>query len=163
MLDTIFIFGAKYLFLLSIIIAAAYFFRVNREVKREMIIFALITFPLAFVLSLIARELYFNPRPFVVGGFEPLIPHKPDNGFPSDHMLLVATIAAFMGLVHKKISFLLWAIAILVGLSRIYAGVHHFIDILGSVLIAMVSATAAYAIIHKLWKQNKQPTNTPFP
>jgi undecaprenyl-diphosphatase len=156
MLDTIFIFGAKYLFLLSIVIVIVHFFHVSREVKREMVIFGLITFPLALILSLVARELYFNPRPFVIGGFEPLIPHKPDNGFPSDHMLLVGTIAAFMGLVHKKTSLWLWAIAIFIGLSRVYAGVHHLVDILGSVLIAILSALAAYAIIQKLWTTNTQ-------
>lgn len=109
---------------------------------------------LAFVLSRIAGPLYYNPRPFAVGHFTPLIPHIPDNGFPSDHTLLFATIAAIAWYYEKRVSLLLWILALGVGAYRVYAGVHHPIDIAGSMAIAFASAWVAYAIIHQLWNKN---------
>ena len=125
---------------------------------RQLICAAVLTLTLAFVLSNIARALYFNPRPFVVGGFEPLIPHEPDNGFPSDHALLFGTVASIAMFVGKTFSIPLWILATAVGLYRVYAGVHHLIDILASFGISLVSAYIAYAIIQKLW--NNSPTNS---
>ncbi len=155
MLDQFFIFGAKYLYIISLLIAALIFFKNSWSQKKEMIIFGLISFALAFLISLLARELYFNPRPFVIGGFTPLIPHEPDNGFPSDHTILASAIASLFLFYHKKTATWLWLIAIVVALSRVYVGVHHPIDVLGSIVVALLSALVAYAIIHKLWNKNK--------
>lgn len=155
MIDQLFIFGAKYLYIVSIFIGALLFFRASIEEKKKMVVFGIISLGLAFVVSLIARELYFNPRPFVVEGFEPLIPHDPDNGFPSDHTLLVAAIAALFTFFNRRVALWLWVPAVLVAVSRVYTGVHHAADVLGSILIAIASAQVAYAIIHKLWNKNK--------
>ncbi|OHA92170.1 MAG: hypothetical protein A3J09_01620 [Candidatus Zambryskibacteria bacterium RIFCSPLOWO2_02_FULL_51_21] len=127
---------------------------------RKLIYAAILTFALAFVLSNIARALYFNPRPFVVGGFEPLIPHAPDNGFPSDHALLFSAIASVAMFLDKRLSILLWILAAAVGFYRVYAGIHHVIDILASFGISILSAYVAYAIIHKLWNKNRS-TDSP--
>lgn len=153
-MDLFFIFGAKYLFILSLIIGVIFFFKSEPEIKKKILVFTLIVLPLAFIISVAAREIYFNPRPFVVGGFEPLIPHEPDNGFPSDHALLVAAVAAIVSVFDKKYSLWLWIIAIVVSLSRVYAGVHHFTDVLGSFAIAIGAAWAAYATIG-IWRRKQ--------
>lgn len=123
--------------------------------KKDLTFIAL-CLSLAFVLSRIAGQLYYNPRPFVVGDFEPLIAHAPDNGFPSDHTLLFATIAVIVWYYDKRYSAALWVLAFCVGAWRIYGGVHHFVDILGSVVIAIIATSSAHAIIHQLWNKNKQ-------
>lgn len=120
----------------------------------------LITFFLAFVLANTARALYDNPRPFVVGGYEPLIPHEPDNGFPSDHALLFSAVASGVMLFNKRLSLIFWLLALAIGWIRVYAGVHHTLDIVASFGISLLSAGVAYAIIQKLWNKN-QHTNTP--
>ncbi len=129
------------------------------EYKRVVLCFIII-FALAFVLSNIARALYYNPRPFVVGNFEPLIPHEPDNGFPSDHALLFSAVASGVMLFNKRLSIIFWILAVAIGWIRVYAGVHHAVDIMASFAISLISALAAYAIILKLWKKNRQ-TNSP--
>ncbi len=155
-MDALIIFGAKYLFILSPLICLYLFYKASDEVRREILIFAGITLPIAFILSVIARNLYFNPRPFVVGEFIPLISHTPDNGFPSDHILLLASLA-MVGVRFFSYKFMisLWGITLIVGITRILAGVHHSIDIMGSILIAILSGEVAYAIIHKLWNKNQ--------
>jgi undecaprenyl-diphosphatase len=102
-----------------------------------MIALSVISLPLAYIFSKITSIIYFDPRPFVVGHFTPLITHAPDNGFPSDHMLLASAIASIIFAYNKKLGVVAWVIAFVVGASRVLAGVHHWIDILGSAVIAV--------------------------
>lgn len=146
-MDTIFIFGAEKLFFLSPLLAAYFFYKLPRETQKKVLIFAFFSLPLTFILGMLLRELYVNPRPFVVKGFEPLIHHAPDNGFPSDHVLLLAAIASIVSFFNKKYALALWLIAGIVGLSRMYVGVHHSVDIIGSIGIALFSAYVVYAVI----------------
>jgi undecaprenyl-diphosphatase len=130
----IIVFCSNYLLFIFIAIAAAYFWKQPRKIKKEMLIFAIILLPLSYLVAKIAGYFYFDPRPFVAGNFTPLIPHSSDNGFPSDHTLLAAAVAATVWQLSKKMGFFLYIGAFLVGLARVLAGVHHFTDILGSIL-----------------------------
>src|SRR3979409_1476675 len=96
LLDTLSIFGAKYLFIVIGGIALVYFLKQPRSRRKRIVIFAALTLPLTYIVSKIGALLYNDPRPFVAGHFIPLIPHEPDNGFPSDHVLLCAGIAALI-------------------------------------------------------------------
>lgn len=135
--DLIFIFGAKYSYLLVIIIAFVWFLIQPKARKKEFLIIACICLPLALVIFKIAGYLYYNPRPFVVGHFKPLIYHNASNGFPSHHELLVSAIAAMIFIFSRRVGFVLWILALFVGFSRVYVGVHHMIDIAGSILISI--------------------------
>jgi undecaprenyl-diphosphatase len=59
-----------------------------------------------------------------------------DNGFPSDHTLLATAIAFAIFHFNKKLGLFLFLLAVLVGVARILAGVHHAADIAGSLIIA---------------------------
>ncbi len=161
MMDTFFIFGAKYLYILSVLIVLFIFYKLPLEAKKRMVVFGIISCALALIVSISAREIYFNPRPFVVEGFEPLITHEADNGFPSDHTLLAAALASVGVFFHKRAGLYLWLIAGIVAISRVYVGVHHALDVLASAGIALLSALVAYAIIRNtnLWKTPNKPTN----
>lgn len=148
-METFVIFGAKYLIALSIVLVAGYFLLVPRTVRINMFIFFLFTLPLTYILSLLAGSVFENPRPFVVGGFEPLIPHSPDNGFPSNHALLASAVAAGMFFFSKRISLWLWTIAIVVAGSRILAGVHHTLDVLASAFISVLVAFIVHFFLKK--------------
>lgn len=152
MINNIFIFGAKYLFVLSPLIALYFFYRSDRDRQKEMVIFGFFSLPLTFLISILAKDLYFNPLPFVVRGFNPLISHAPNNGFPSDHVLLLASIASVVMFFDRKTAIYLWAIAIVVGLSRMYVGIHHLIDIGGSIVIALIAAFVVEAVLR--WRKS---------
>jgi membrane-associated phospholipid phosphatase len=48
----------------------------------------------------------------------------------------------------------LFVLAFLVGLARILAGVHNFVDILGSIAIASVTTYLVFQyILPKIWKK----------
>ncbi len=151
MLDTLIIFGAKYLYLVVAALTIYFFFRLSRSQKQSFLILSVVSLPLIFIASRLVSHLYFDPRPFVVGHFTSLVPHAADNGFPSDHTLLVAACAALMFVYNRKASYIIGFIALLVGLSRVAAGVHHLVDIIGSIVIAII-VTALVQLILKRQK-----------
>jgi len=140
MINFLIIFGAKYLYLTVIVIGAFYFLKQPRVRQKEMAVFGAVSLPLAYIVAKIAGYFYCDPRPFVQTGIAPLIPHIADNGFPSDHTLICAAISAMLYFFNKKVSALAWIVTLIVGFSRVYAGVHHAIDIAGSIAIAIITA-----------------------
>jgi len=149
MLNAIFIFGARDLIFLVIFLAGIYFLRQPRARQKQLIIFGLSVAVISFILSRIFASLYFDPRPFVENHFVPLVPHGPDNGFPSDHTLLSAVIASVFYKFSKKAGLALWAAALFIGISRVYVGVHHPVDILASIAIAMTASLLVYPWVKK--------------
>ena len=145
-MEALYIFGAEYLIVVVPIIALFYVWRLPRETQRKLIIFAAIVLPLIFIASRLAGALYDNPRPFVVENFVPLVAHDPDNGFPSDHTLFTGAIAAVVWFFSRRAGTVLFLLAILVGVSRVMAGVHHPIDIIGSLVICCVVAFIVNAL-----------------
>jgi undecaprenyl-diphosphatase len=138
---------AQYLYLLVLAIAAAFFLSRPREIRKSALLCAGVILPLSFALSLIGGYIYSDPRPFVVGHFPPLIPHEPDNGFPSDHVLLTGAIAALMFFYDRRWSALMWILALLIGWARVYAGLHHVADIVGSVAIVLAAAASYWVML----------------
>ena len=149
----IFIFGAQYLYLLVGVIALVGFWKLPKENKKEIIIFGAIALPAIYLVSKIGVWLYFDPRPFVVSHFTPLIPHAPDNGFPSDHVLLISAIASIIYPFSKKASVMIWAVTVLVSISRVYVGIHHPVDVVGSVIISVVVSVLVYFIFNRFIKK----------
>lgn len=138
-MDAIFIVCAKYLIAVPVIILGVYFLRQPRSTMREMALFALASLVLVYVAGLLAAFAYYDPRPFVVGNFTPLIAHAADNGFPSDHALLAAALAMVGLYWNKKLGLWLAAVAVVIGIARVYVGVHHPLDIAASFVIAALS------------------------
>lgn len=143
-LDAFAIFVAQYLYIFVLILGAIYFFTRPKRVMKSMLICGVIVAPLAFIISRIAQLFYYDPRPFVVGHFTPLIAHAADNGFPSDHMLLASAVAMIVSFYSKKWGIVFWALALLIGWARVFVGVHHWTDIIGSVVINLVAGLAYY-------------------
>ena len=159
-MDLIMIFSAKYLIIVPIIILGAYFLRQQGRSKKDMIVFALLALVITYLIGLIGGYLYADPRPFVVGGFVPLIPHAADNGFPSDHALLASALAMLGLYWNRKLGALLWLLAVIVAIARVYVGVHHAIDVIGSMIIAIAGVSIGYAVSNYLKSHPKPPHAT---
>ncbi len=103
----------------------------------------------AFTSSIVVDR----PRPQVVR----LDVVPPTKSFPSGHT--AAAIALYIGLAmlvdphvrNRVFRMLLWAIAVIVpvfvGLSRVYRGMHHATDILGSVLLGAMALWIAWVVV----------------
>ncbi len=133
------IFIAKYLYLFEIIAFAIYFILQSKEIRKHILILSSIYLPTTYIVAKISSFIYFDPRPFIINHFVPLISHTNDNGFPSDHMLLTSAIASILFIYNKKLGIIFWIVAIMIGLSRVFVGVHHFIDIIGSAIISIIT------------------------
>ncbi len=144
-MDSFFIFAAKYLYLAVLGLLGLYVLMQPRDSQKRMAIFAVPAGLLALALGMLAGRFYFDPRPFVVGHFMPLVPHAPDNGFPSDHELLVSAAAMIGTVWNRRLGIALWALALVVAVARVYVGVHHLVDVAGSFVISSAAVLAAYA------------------
>lgn len=155
-LDPFFIFGAKYLYMVIVIIAGLVFLTFPLTEKKRIVILAAVSFPLVYLLAKVGSHFYFDPRPFVVGHFTPLVAHSADNGFPSDHVLLTSAIATLFYPFSKKTSYWLFALAGIVAVSRVYVGVHHTVDVLGSFAISALVIFFVYVLLEYIRRTRAQ-------
>ncbi len=155
MFDDLIVFGAKYLIWAICLVALLFAIGQSKEERKKMIILAIIALPVSYVVAKILGHFYYHSRPFVENNFVPLIAHAADNGFPSDHTLFGAAIASVIFLFDKKWGTGLFMLAFLVGVSRVLAGVHHFVDIAGSLLITIIVTVFVYRIVEKYFKKQK--------
>lgn len=149
-MTTLIIFAANYLYLVIIAIALIAVFASEKTVRASIFRLTAIALPLAFLIGKIFNYIYYNPRPFVVEHIQPLIPHAANNGFPSDHTLLTMTIAGIVFIYHKRLGLILAILALTIGISRVLAKVHHPIDILGSIVIAVISVFLSWYILKRV-------------
>jgi membrane-associated phospholipid phosphatase len=159
--DTVIIFLAQDFYLIVLALAVAVLVLRYRRRLLELGGAAVIIGGLAFALAQTGARLIADPRPFLVSGGPPLIASAQDNGFPSDHTLLVATAAAVVTVANPRAGALFWAAAALVGLARVYARVHHLLDVAGSLVIVGL-ALAIYAGIHWMWQARNAAQRAPL-
>lgn len=147
MLNNTAIGGAKYLYLFIVLLTIFFFFKQPRDTQKTMIVYGIIALPIMYAVLKIAALFYFDPRPFVVGHFTPLIAHDPDNGFPSDHSVLTAAMATLVFPFNRRWGTILGLLAFCVAASRVYVGIHHPIDVITGLLIAMLVGWLVYTFI----------------
>ena len=137
-METLVIFLASRLHIVVVVIALLIFLYATKSQKIKLAVTIVLAAPFSYILGKLASMLYVTERPFVELGIAPLVPHVADNGFPSEHTLYALVIAGAVSIVNKRWGTVLAALAVLVGVGRILANVHHVIDVAGSVLIAIV-------------------------
>jgi undecaprenyl-diphosphatase len=147
-MDPIIIFLAKYLIfvIMGLAVVVAYELKNRREYWLAIIIAGI----LALDLSLLAGWLFYNPRPFVVYGIEPLVAHGPDNGFPSQHALMAMTATSVIYFYRQRLAAVAFVMTLLVGAGRVWADVHSWIDIAGGLVIGAAAGYAGVKIIRFL-------------
>lgn len=141
---------AEYLIYLLPIIAFGGWLMIGRREKYKVMWRGLLAVPLGFLIAFIAGELFYNPRPFVAGEVEAFFYHEADNGFPSTHMLAASLIAGITYFSSRWLGIILMLCAAAIGVCRVLAHVHSWVDIAASALVVIVAITVANLIIRKL-------------
>jgi undecaprenyl-diphosphatase len=150
-MDTLIILCAKYLIWLVVLMGLAFlFFSMH---WRRVALSAAFSMALAYVLARVVGSLWYDPRPFVVDHIQPLIAHAADNGFPSDHMLLGAAIASVVYAHNRAWGIALWVLALIVGAARVLSGVHHWVDLAGSIIVAVVAVAIVEFVLRRIWRE----------
>jgi undecaprenyl-diphosphatase len=103
------------------------------------------------IVTELIRHFYYNPRPFEAYGFTPLISES-GASFPSGHMTFLFALALVIWYANRKWGSIYFVLSALVGLARIYAGVHWPYDVLGGIVIGLVCAL----IVHLLLRRTRQ-------
>lgn len=147
------IFFAEYLWyvmvgVVIILVLSTYFLKFRQYRKRhfELLFFTAISAILArFAIAEFIQYFYHHPRPFVVlEGVRQLFEHSASSSFPSGHASLAFAIAASFYFYYPKTSIIFFLAALGVGLSRVAAGIHWPSDILGGIVVGMVSTWLVY-------------------
>lgn len=152
-MDRFAVFGAQYLYLILLMLALAWYLLQPRSDQVEMIAWGMVALPLMAVLLLLMGMAYSDPRPFVSNGVSPLIPHSPDNGFPSDHTLICAATSSIVFFYNRRFSLLFWLMTAAVGASRVYTGIHHWLDIIASAVTAVSVTVLVWKFVLPRTKQ----------
>ena len=147
------VFGAKYL-VAVVLLGGAVTLAFAGEQRRQFTYVLAIALPLGYALARLAGLFFAHNQPFAVDGFEPLIPHSIDNSFPSDHVLIGGVFASLAFLADRKVGLVLWALTLLVGLSRMLAGLHWGVDIAAAALLALGAVFVARKVV--LWVGGRQ-------
>jgi len=156
-LDSLFIFGANYAYFVIMIIAVAFIAHQPRQQQKAALLLGIFSFPLTYGVLKAIGCFYYDPRPFVVGHFTPLIPHEPNNGFPSGHTLIAAVISSLLWPFTGPLSLICWGLTVFVAVSRVYVGVHHAVDVIGSMVGSIV--VTGFVCRTLLPKRNNGDTN----
>ncbi len=153
-MDTLIIFLGSYLHFFIIATALLSVIFASSKIRLEYISFLIFVGLLAYLLGELVGMVIYNPRPFVVLDVVPLISHDPTNGFPSTHALVSISIAFAVFIFNKKLGFVLFLLAILVGAGRVFAQIHSVEDILGSVLVAAI-AVCVGVFVKKVFENSR--------
>ncbi|WP_391119822.1 undecaprenyl-diphosphatase [Psychrobacillus sp. L3] len=143
LLDTIMITLSNSLPYISVVIILYLWFIGHKQQgieKRYTAIYAIFSSAIALVINAIIHLVYYHPRPFVTHQVHQLVPHTADSSFVSDHAVLVFAIAWIFIMRNERFKYPILIWAIVVGLSRIYVGVHYPIDVIGSALLSCATS-----------------------
>lgn len=135
-----------------LILAAAFLLIKETTGKRQIYFFSLAALSVIFSRGIVVeaiRFFYERPRPFLVFEIQPLINHQPTGSFPSGHAAAFFALALAVFYINKKWGWRFLAAALIIGLARIFTGVHWPLDILAGALIGLLSAFFARKILPK--------------
>jgi len=146
-LNPIIIFFAEYA-----IFALALFMFILWVCKRSMrkpLIIAFIAFIVAAIIAKLTGLLFSHTQPFAeLPNVFQLIEKKVGNAFPSDHTATAFAVCTtlFLGSKSKRRPYHI-ILAILIGVSRIWVGVHYPIDVLTGALIGTLVALVCWRLL----------------
>ncbi len=146
-MDPVIVIAARYLIILLPLFLLHLLWTMHAKDRIRFAVLIIFSLALAYIFAKIGTHLYDNPRPFVVGSFDPLIPHGIENGFPSMHTVFAATVSALVFTQKRRLGFALFCVALLIGTARVFGGVHHGIDVVAGLSIAVLAVYAARQLL----------------
>jgi undecaprenyl-diphosphatase len=111
------------------------------------------------VNNLVIKNAVARIRPYeVIEGLERLVEKPVDYSFPSGHTSAGITAAYVITRMAKKKRYAIPAIilAVLIGLSRLYVGVHYPTDVMGGALLGLLYGELGYRIGTYLAKKREE-------
>ncbi len=149
LLDIFMVFTTNYVIYISILLIFFLAFK-GKAKERKALLLIILAMPVAILLIKCIHLFINEPRPFVTFNFFPLADNNPDPSFPSRHATIMAVIAFSYAYFKSKWALLFLILMILIGISRVYVGVHYPLDVLGGFILGIISLSLAHFLSKKL-------------
>ncbi|HEU5114179.1 MAG TPA: phosphatase PAP2 family protein [Candidatus Paceibacterota bacterium] len=142
-------YGLGYWSLIVAFLVALFLLRRHR-VALELIVVVIVS----LAATLILKEMFHAARPYVVD--PSVIKYDTDSGpgLPSAHALMTMVVLGWIVIRHPKSRILVWgsvSLVLLIGLSRIYLGVHYPSQVLAGWLFGILFLYIFRVIDKRLW------------
>ncbi|MFC1710169.1 phosphatase PAP2 family protein [Patescibacteria group bacterium] len=123
---------------------------VDGNIKKGLVIKALVASVIAWVISLIVKDLLGTTRPFGINGGPPLTITLPTgSSFPSSHAAFAFAIATVVWLYNRALGAVYLVAAVIIGIGRVVSNVHFPIDVVGGAMLGSFIAIVVDSIKFK--------------
>ncbi len=139
--------------LIWIVAALFLIFQNKNMLKREGFTIAVALIIFSVLGLLILKPIIARPRPFVAQGVDILIKEPMGFSFPSGHTGSSFAAASVIYFYNKKRGLLALILATLIAFSRMYLFVHYPSDIVGGLILGIISSRIAIKITNEMLKK----------
>jgi undecaprenyl-diphosphatase len=155
-LDKFIIFCAGYLGWFYLLIVGLILLRNFKKNMYTIIEICISGFLARMIIAEAIQFLFYADRPFVNFNVNQLLRHSASASFPSGHAIFFFAVSMSIFLWNKKIGAIGLCTSVLVGLSRIFGGIHWPSDILMGAGLGIITAM----VVNKLMKNYLKQKNT---
>jgi undecaprenyl-diphosphatase len=142
-LDTLGVFFAKYLaYLMLFVLLVMVVGNFKKYSKTALLALTAGIFSEVFVQLI--RLIWHRPRPFVGHKVNLLLHHSLSGSFPSGHAAFFFALSAVIYFYNKGLGYLFFILSALMGIARVFTGVHWLSDILGGAALGIASGFVCY-------------------
>jgi undecaprenyl-diphosphatase len=139
-----------YLLVLAFLVLVYY----QKGWRRKVYLFSEAALAIILARGIVVETIHFfyhHPRPFIFYSFSPLISES-GWSFPSGHAAWFFALALTIWFANRTWGWWFFALAILMGIARVYVGVHWPMDIVGGAAVGLLSAW----FIHWLLRESRK-------
>lgn len=100
-----------------------------------------------FVIGSLIYHFYKEKRPAKLRGTNLLIPVPTNPSFPSSHAAVFSAISFSLFAYNMNLAIIFLLVSLIIGIARVFCGVHYFRDIVGGFFAGALSATIVYYLL----------------
>ncbi len=145
----------------AVVVAALFFFFTRKPARMRLWTLFVVTLTIILsrgIVTELIRFFYSRSRPHIALGFDPLV-QASTSSFPSGHAVLFFALASVIYVFDKGWGRWFWGFAVVNTLARIVAGVHWPTDIVGGLIVAIISFYVIRALTKKYAPKNSTPAS----